>query len=415
MYCGAENVKIHQQGTIHNACQQSFPVVLDLDVTDDGHLSGFVNFHKSGRPSGFPVGTEFPIITDDPRATVVQDFLHLTVRFVHAQSAQVQGYINGSRAQFQNINTVADVQAELDDRFARMAIEAAKKSTPEDGQPRPKVGAVVVKHGQLLGIDRRTAVESNGKKNGQHAEYRLTSTLAGGALDGAMIYTTLEPCLNRSDPKVPCVDRLISVKVARVVIGALDPDYRGNGLRKLAHSTTIEVALFPASLRADARELIREWKEFNEKQQKRENSINPEVKALRERILEHKNEEVEWYNKKSDSGGRRTIVDCDEEVAILRVGQNDPFTYQLVDLDTTKKYLNGQMQFVLAGGPQLPSVGNCGVRIPSVTSFREFRIKTVRSASPRFNFHAAILSTRSVSGIRNLQRRINNLQLHLCP
>jgi len=40
-------------------------------------------------------------------------------------------------------------------------------------------------------------------------------------------------------------------------------------------------------------------------------------------------------------------VDCDEEVAILRVGQNDPFTYQLVDLDTTKKYLNGQMQFVL--------------------------------------------------------------------
>jgi len=127
----------------------------------------------------------------------------------------------------------------------------------------------------------------------------------------------------------------------------LDPDHRGNGLRKLAHSPTIEVALFPASLRADARELIREWKEFSEKQQKRENSINPEVKALRERILEHKNEEVQWYNKKSDSGGRGTIVDCDEEVAILRVGQNDPFTYQLVDLDTTKKYLNGQMQFVL--------------------------------------------------------------------
>ena len=199
----------------------------------------------SGRPSGFPGGTEFSIITDDPRATVAQDILHLTVRFVHAQTAQVQGYINRSRVRFQNVDTVADVQAELDDHFARMAIEAAKKSTPKDEQPRPKVGAVVVKHGQLLGVDCRTAVvESNGKKNGQRAEYRLASTLAGGVLDGATIYTTLEPRLNRSDPKVSCVDRLISVKVARVVVGALDTDHRGNGLRKLAHSPTIEVAPF---------------------------------------------------------------------------------------------------------------------------------------------------------------------------
>jgi len=229
-------VKIHQQGTVHNAYQQSFPVVLDLDAMDDGHLSGFGNFFGNRRPDGFPMGAEFSIITDDPRATVVQEFLHLTIRFIHAQTAQVQGYINGSRAQFQNVTTVANVQAELDDRYARMAIEAAKKSTPEDEQPRPKVGAVAVKHGQLLGVDCRTAVESSGKKNGQHAEFRLTSALHGGDLHGATIYTTLEPCLNRSYPKVSCVDRLISVKVARVVIGALDPDHRGNGLRKLAHS-----------------------------------------------------------------------------------------------------------------------------------------------------------------------------------
>jgi pyrimidine deaminase RibD-like protein len=321
-------------------------VVLDLEVTDDGHLSGFVNFYGGVRPDGFPLGAKFSIITDDPRAGVVQEFLYLTVRFVHAQTAQVQGYIDGSRAQFQNVTTVADVQAELDSRFATMAIDLAKQSTPEDDNPRPKVGAVAVKHGQLLGTACRTAVEDKGKKSGQHAEFRLTSALGGGDLQGATIYTTLEPCLNRNDPKVSCVDRLISVKVARVVIGALDPDHRGNGLRKLVYSPTIEVALFPASLRADARELIREWKEFSEKQQMRD-SINPEVRALRERILEHQNEEVYWYNKKSNSGGRGTIVGCDEEVAILRVGQSDPFTYQLVDLDTTKKYLNGQMQFVL--------------------------------------------------------------------
>jgi hypothetical protein len=57
-YHGA--VKLHQEGTIHNLHQQSFPVVLDLDATDDGHVSGFVNFHGGNlRPDGFPVGQKF--------------------------------------------------------------------------------------------------------------------------------------------------------------------------------------------------------------------------------------------------------------------------------------------------------------------------------------------------------------------
>jgi pyrimidine deaminase RibD-like protein len=190
-------------------------------------------------------------------------------------------------------------------------------------------------------------VESSGKMNGQHAEFRLTTALHGGDLHGATIYTTLEPCLNRGDPKVSCVDRLISVKVARVVIGALDPDHRGKGLRKLVQSPTIEIAFFSPSLRAEARELIREWKEHSEKQQKSENSISPELKAVRERILEHKGQEVYWFNKKSNTHGTGTIVDCDEQVAILRCGQSDPFTYQLVDLDTSKTFLHGRMQFTL--------------------------------------------------------------------
>ena len=78
------------------------------------------------RPDGFPVGKKFSIITDDPRTSIVQNFLHLTIQFVHAQTAQVQGYIDNSRAQFQNVNTVADVQAELDYRFAKMAIESSE-------------------------------------------------------------------------------------------------------------------------------------------------------------------------------------------------------------------------------------------------------------------------------------------------
>lgn len=260
-------MELRQEGTIYNLYEQSFPVVLDLEATDDGHLSGFVNFYGNARPDGFPVGRKFRIITNAPNAGIIQNFLHLTIQFVNPGTEQVQGYIDGSRAQFQNVKTVANVQAELDERYAKMAIEAAKKSTPEDDKPHPKVGAVAVKHGQPLGVACRTAVETSGRKNGQHAEFRLTSALSGGDLEGATIYTTLEPCLNRNEPKVSCVDRLISVKVARVVIGALDPDHRGNGLRKLAKSPNIEVALFPAALRADAHELIREWEEYSKKQQ----------------------------------------------------------------------------------------------------------------------------------------------------
>ena len=47
---------LHQQGTIHNLYSQSFPVALDLEVTDDGHLSGFVQLHGGARPDGFPLG-----------------------------------------------------------------------------------------------------------------------------------------------------------------------------------------------------------------------------------------------------------------------------------------------------------------------------------------------------------------------
>jgi hypothetical protein len=75
-------------------------VVLDLNATDDGHLSGFANFHGGNlRPDGFPVGQKFSVITDDPRGGIVTDFIHLTIKFVHPQTAQVTGYIDGSRAQ----------------------------------------------------------------------------------------------------------------------------------------------------------------------------------------------------------------------------------------------------------------------------------------------------------------------------
>ena len=147
--------------------------------------------------------------------------------------------------------------------FARMAIDEARKSVPEnDGRPHPWVGAVVVKDGKVLGTAHR------GEVPGNHAEFvALERNLPNVAVAGATVYTTLEPCTTRTPPKIPCVDRLIERRVTRVVIGILDPDdrIRGKGQRKLSNAG-IETSLFPHDLAMEVEELNREFTRFCEKQ-----------------------------------------------------------------------------------------------------------------------------------------------------
>ena len=156
------------------------------------------------------------------------------------------------RGQVQLTKTVRD-----DDReFARMAIEEARKSVPEnDGRPHPAVGAVVVKNRQVL------ATAHRGEAEGNHAEYiALEKRLADAAVAGATVYTTLEPCTTRNHPKIPCAETLIERKVARVVIGMLDPDPRitGRGQRRL-RTANIITDLFPHDLMKEVEELNREF------------------------------------------------------------------------------------------------------------------------------------------------------------
>src|SRR5687768_14278463 len=110
--------------------------------------------------------------------------------------------------------------ASRDVEFMKLAIEEMRKSQDEsDDRVHPRVGVVVVKDDVVVGAHRGEV------KLGEHAEYTaLERKLAEDIIAGATVYTTLEPCTTRNHPKVPCAERLVERRVARVFIGMLDPN-----------------------------------------------------------------------------------------------------------------------------------------------------------------------------------------------
>jgi pyrimidine deaminase RibD-like protein len=188
---------------------------------------------------------------------------YLSSRFI-----QTLGFDLEDIAGIAHVLLAKTVVADDDRRFGLMAIEEALKSVPEDERPHPKVGAVVVKNGQVLSKAHRGEILKS------HAEYiALDDKLSDDLIAGATVYTTLEPCTTRKHPKIPCAQRLIDRKVARVVIGMLDPnpDIRGLG-DQLLSGAGIEIQLFPRDLRARVEEMNRE---FARAQKDKQPSSNP--------------------------------------------------------------------------------------------------------------------------------------------
>ena len=99
--------------------------------------------------------------------------------------------------------------------------------------PNPSVGAVVVarRRGRRRGLDERAG--------GRHAEV-VALDAAGERARGATLYVTLEPCAHHGRTP-PCVDAVVAAGVARVVVGALDPNPEAAGGLERLRAAGVEV------------------------------------------------------------------------------------------------------------------------------------------------------------------------------
>jgi pyrimidine deaminase RibD-like protein len=145
------------------------------------------------------------------------------------------------------------IQTFFDRAFCKKAIAEAKKSVAEDDRLHPHVGVVIVKDGKILATGYRG--ESG---DGDHGEYCALKKLNEADVNGATVYTTLEPCSTRKPPKKPCTQRLIESKVARVVYGMADKDESVYGHASLVEAG-IEIGFFPNDLMQELLDLNKAW------------------------------------------------------------------------------------------------------------------------------------------------------------
>jgi len=132
-----------------------------------------------------------------------------------------------------------------DQRYMARALELAARGLYTT-TPNPRVGCVIVKDGAVVG-------EGWHQKAGESHAEPIALQAAGDKAKGATLYVTLEPCAHHGRTP-PCVDALLAVKPARIIVAMTDPntDTAGKGIAQLkAAGIAVEVGL----METEAREL----------------------------------------------------------------------------------------------------------------------------------------------------------------
>ena len=222
-----------------------YPQITEAPIND---YADFLNFFRGGHT-----------IDDNLGATVIAATLQASMLKIGIAS----GHLTKTKNLAMPSEWLADItltksgaeliQVVLDRNFCEMAIEEARKSVAEDSRLHPFVGVVIVKDGSILATGYRG--ESG---DGSHGEYCALKKLNEVDVQGATVYTTLEPCSERKPPKKSCTQRLIDSEVARVVYGMADKHESVYGHSSLVEAG-IEIAFFPNDLMPELLALNKKW------------------------------------------------------------------------------------------------------------------------------------------------------------
>lgn len=110
----------------------------------------------------------------------------------------------------------------VNETYMGIALDEARKGLGRTS-PNPAVGAVIVRHGKVIGKGYHIQAGT------PHAEINaLASIDRGTSAAGATMYVTLEPC-SHTGKTPPCCEAIVTAKIAKVVVGMTDPNPVVNG------------------------------------------------------------------------------------------------------------------------------------------------------------------------------------------
>jgi diaminohydroxyphosphoribosylaminopyrimidine deaminase/5-amino-6-(5-phosphoribosylamino)uracil reductase len=142
--------------------------------------------------------------------------------------------------------------SERDTPLLERAIELAERGRGRT-RPNPVVGALVARDDEVVGEGWHE------RAGGPHAEV-VALEAAGEQAPGAELYVTLEPCCF-TGLTGPCCERIVEARIARVVVGSIDPNPRvdGRGIARLREAD-IEVDLAEGEIAFRARRQNESWR-----------------------------------------------------------------------------------------------------------------------------------------------------------